>query len=221
ASGPQVVINQPSGPIALDGGLGAPAAPAPRRAATKVFFVGASPFDISLDRLRADREYREIQRQERPDVLTAASRHAAGIDDLNAALVERPDILHLACHYADGTLRFEDPVGDPHPVSVAAFAQRLDAYRRHAGFTLAGLVLSACDSADFAERFTGLAGTVVAWRGLLDDECAIAFAGRLYRELGRDPGQSLGNAARLAAVEVATSDNACHNLGDQLLVVPA
>ncbi len=197
----------------------ASAAAQPAHEPIRVFFAGASPFDIALDRLRADREFRAIQRHERPDALVLSSRHAAGVDDLNAALRERPDVLHLACHFAEGTLRFEDPVGDPHPVPVAALRQRFDAYHRHAGFTLSGLVFSVCESADFAEGFVGVADTVIAWRGLLDDDCAIAFADRMYRELSRDPGQRLGNAARLAAVEVATSENGCDNLGDRLVVL--
>lgn len=218
--GNQVVIGNSSAPITVR--FDAP--PAGRQTPTstplRVFFVGASPFDISLDRLRADREFRAVQRHERPDALTVASRHAAGVDDLNAVLGERPDVLHLACHFADGALLFEDPVGDPHPVPVAALRQRLEVYRGHAGFRLSCLVFSVCESAGFAADFADLADTVVAWRGLLDDDCAIAFADRLYRELARDPTRSPGNAARIAAVEVATSESGCENLSDLLLVLP-
>jgi hypothetical protein len=213
-----VVIDQPSGTVNVYARPPDEAEKPVERPATSVFFLGASPFDIDLDRLRADREFRAVQRAERSGVLRVVSRVAATITDLADVLDEKPDVLHLACHAVDGVLQFEDPAGDPHPIPASAVAQRLRAYRDHAEFILSGLVLSACRSAEFAELFDGLAKTVVAWNNDLDDDCAIAFAAAMYRHLSQSSVRSLGAAARVAVEEVATADGECRNLPEQLYV---
>lgn len=190
------------------------------RKGIKVLFVGASPFDIGLERLRADREFRAISAVAQPGRLTVANRTAATVDDIAAVLDERPDVLHLSCHSKGDTLLFEDPHGEPHPVPVDSLVARIRAYREFGGLTLGGLVLSACRSDHFADRFAGIVDTVVAWRGDLDDECAILFAKALYRAMGRDSAPALGDAARMAVVEVPDSDSHCRSLADQLMVVP-
>jgi hypothetical protein len=198
-----------------------PVEPVAEKIETTVFFVGASPYDISLERLRADREFRRIQDATASNRLRVVNRIAATIDDLADLLDERPEILHVSCHSSDGNLLFEDPDGEPHPIAVTHLAERLREYDRRGGFRLRGIVLSVCDSADFAEEFDGVADTVVAWRGDLDDDCAIAFSKALYRLLGRDPAPTLANAARLAAVEARDSDTHCRTIIDQLIVLPA
>ncbi len=187
---------------------------------TKVFFLGASPYDIALDRIRADREFRAIQSVARPGVLSVVNRTAATVADLAHLLDERPHILHLSCHAGDGVLLFEDPTGEPHPIEVASLVRRMRAYYDHARFRLTGLVLSVCGSGDFATEFAGMADAVVGWRGDLDDDCAIEFAKALYRMIGGESALSLGDAARVAAVEVAESGPACARLADQLVVFP-
>src|SRR5262249_52891943 len=179
------------------------------------------PYDIALDRIRADREFRAIQDVARPGLLRVVNRTAATVDDLADLLGERPDILHLSCHTKDGLLLFEDPTGEPHPVLVASLVRRTRASRHAGKFTLGGLVLSVCNSGDFAEQFSGLADAVIAWQGDLDDDCAIAFSRALYRAFGREPRLPLRDAARVAAVEVAESDQHCQTLTDQLIVLPA
>ncbi|GGS54829.1 CHAT domain-containing protein [Actinokineospora fastidiosa] len=185
----------------------------------RVFFVGASPFDIDLDRIRADREFRAIERVARPGRLVVANRPAAGVDDLSDLLRERHDVLHLSCHMRGAEFLFEDAEGETHAVAADAVAQRLRTYRDHGGLGLDGIVLSCCGSAEVAELFAGLAATVVAWRGDLDDDCAIAFAGCFYRALISEPRPALGSAARIASVEAGGLDRHCREIGNQLVVL--
>ncbi|SDM16211.1 CHAT domain-containing protein [Lentzea albidocapillata subsp. violacea] len=213
-----VVIERAEGPVTVYAQPSGAERERAEKPATSIFFLGASPFDIDLDRLRADREFRAVQRAERPGVLRVVSRIAATIADLADVLEEKPDVLHLCCHAVDGLLQFEDPDGDPHPIPAAALAQRLRAYRDHADFTLSGLVISACRSAEFAGLFDGLAKTVVAWNNDLDDDCAIAFSAAMYRHLSQSSVRSLGAAARVAVEEVGTTDGECRNLPEQLYV---
>jgi hypothetical protein len=190
------------------------------RKQTKVFFLGASPFDIELARLRADREFKAIREVAQRGRLSVVNRTAATVDDIADVLDELPDVLHVSCHSKEGRLVLEDSAGDPHLVPVESLARRMRVYRDHGGFRLAGLVLAVCDSSDFAGQFTDVADTVVAWRGDLDDECAILFARALYRAMSRESPRLLRDAARMAAVEVAESDVNCGSLIDQLTVLP-
>ncbi|MGI5506201.1 effector-associated domain EAD1-containing protein [Lentzea sp. CA-135723] len=213
------VIKEIRGDLHVSQGPGElPGPQAAERVLTSVFFVGASPFDIDLGRLRADREFLSIQREERPGVLRAVSRTATNVTDLAALLEERPDVLHLACRASDGVLRFEDPHGGPHLVPAEALARRLRGYHDHADFTLSGLVLSAGRSAEFANLFDGLVQTVVTWNNDLDDECAVAFSAAMYKHLVQSSVRSLGAAARVAAEEVGGEDAECRNLPEQLYV---
>ncbi|WP_394617033.1 effector-associated domain EAD1-containing protein [Lentzea sp. JNUCC 0626] len=169
------VVERAEGPIYF----GAPPEPEttpPDRSPTSVFFVGTSPFDIDLGVLRADREFRAIQGEERPGALRVVSR-------TDTDLAERPDVLHLA-----GPV-----VGGPE-----ALARRLRAYRDHGDFTLSGLVLSVSRSAEFADLFDGLVKTVVAWNSDIDDDTAIAFSVAMYRNLVQSSVRSLDAAARVA-----------------------
>jgi hypothetical protein len=211
-------MNVYQAPVTVAGPDTASTRPATRE--TKVFFAGASPYDIDLDRLRADREFRAIQDVARPGRLRVVNRTAATLDDLADLLDERPNILHLSCHTKGDTLLFEDPTGEPHPVGVASLVRRMRAYQDHAEFRLSGLVLSACGSADFAAAFTSVADDVVAWDGDIDDDCAILFARALYRALARESSPALRDAARLAAIEVGDSDSHCQDLASRLTVLP-
>lgn len=197
-----------------------PVADSPPTAREKtVFFLGASPFDISLDRIRADREFRAIQKEARRGALTIANRIAATPQDLRDLLDERPDVLHISCH-SDGTeLLFEDPDGDPYRLSVSSLVRLLTTYRDDGHLTLDGIVFSVCRGSDFVESFRGLAKAVLAWRGDLDDDCAIAFAGAFYRVLCRERPTTLAEAGRLAASEVSELDNNCPRLAEQLVVL--
>lgn len=184
-----------------------------------VFFIGASPFDISLDRIRADREFRAIQKVARRGALTIVNRIAATPQDLRDLLDERPDVLHISCH-SDGTdLLFEDPTGDPHRLSIDSLVRLLSTYRDDGHLGLDGIVFAVCQGSTFAESFRGLAKTVLAWRDNLDDDYAIAFAGAFYRVLCGDQPPSLAEAGRLAAREVSELDRNCGTLAEQLVVL--
>ena len=184
---------------------------------TEILLVGASP--QGRERVRADREFREVQAATEHTDLKVHSCPAADLTDLRKVLSLRPDVLHLACHGADGVLIFEYASGREHRVSVATVVDVLGTYREHAGARLRGIVLGSCSGADIAGLFTAVADTVVAHDGDLDDDCAVTFAGELYRCLPHVDG--LGAAARIAARHVAAVRHACRAMPDALVVLEA
>ncbi|GLY50780.1 effector-associated domain EAD1-containing protein [Lentzea sp. NBRC 102530] len=217
SDGPMYVVERAEGPVYFGAPpAGEPPAKPEKSVPTSVFFVGTSPFDIDLGRLRADREFQAAHAGERRGVLRVVSRTARTVAEVAGLLAERPDVLHLVGRASGGALRFGDPYGDTHQVSVEALASRLRAYRDHTDFVLSGLVLSAGRSAEFAELFEGLAKTVVAWNNDLGDDCAIAFSAAMYRHLAQSSVRSLGAAARVAAEEVGGAAAECRNLPEQL-----
>ncbi|MBT2510179.1 CHAT domain-containing protein [Streptomyces sp. ISL-98] len=166
-----------------------------------VLVVGAGPH--GSERVRADRELRAIQQATAGGPIAVDYCPAADVTDLGRVLDVRPDLLHLVCHGEGEQLVFEDPYGDAHRVPARDVAGLLRAYARHAGAELRGLVLASCDSEAVAELFTGVAETVVAHRGPLDDETAVLYARELYGLLERVP--ALDDAARIAAEHVAVA----------------
>lgn len=196
---------------------------APQKAAKgrdrwRVLFVGASPAGEQFDRIRADRELRELQQVAELGHLVVAARPAAAVTDLAGLLAERPDLLHLSCHGDGRHLIFEYPDGEPHRIPADRVVAVLRTYRENAGLSLRGIVLQACRSADMAEQFRSVADTVVAWRGDLDDDCAVTFAGRLYRELRDVP--SLAAAAKIAALHT-TFTTPCAGAAEALVTLLA
>jgi hypothetical protein len=188
-----------------------------RVAVRHVLVVGASPGDA--ERVRGDREVREIRdAADRHGALMVTPLPAAAATDLREVRTLRPDVLHLACHGDGVDLVFETPEGDSAPVAASRIVGLLAAYRQHDDVRLGAVVLNSCHSAEIAKAFAPVADVVVGHRGELDDECAVAFSGELYRAL-RDA-RSFAAAARVAAATAALSSGYCTGLDRDLVVLP-
>ena len=200
---------------------GAPAAERAEPVELRVAMLGASPYDVTLGAIRADREFRAIRDAAGKKALRVGAHFAATAADLNVVLNRpRPDVLHLCCHGNSRMMMFETLEGDPHRVSVDSVVERMTSYHDDAGLRLRCLVLSMCHSAEIAPRFAPLVETVIAWRGEIDDRCAIAFAGEFYRIAAGRHAPTLGAAARTAAMEVrARDDLPCRDVTQRLVVI--
>lgn len=179
-----------------------------------VLVVGASP--DGGEEVRGDRELRAIVRGAGDIRVTGLL--AASAQDLTAVGELRPDVLHLVCHGDDTTLLFETDDGEAAEVPAAAVAELLAVYRDQGRIALRGVVLNACLGARIAPLFREVAETVIAHAGELDDACAVAFAGRLYTELGITG--SLASAARAAAATAALTSSFCATMPTDLVVLP-
>jgi hypothetical protein len=181
-----------------------------------VLVVAATPVDEGL--IRPDRELRVIETAVERLPVTVHHCPAADILDLRRILSVRPDILHLICHGRAGELIFEDASGGAHPVPVETLTSLLRTYRAEAGAALTGIVLGSCFGSEIIDTLSEVADFVIAHEGELDDECAIEFAGELYRTL--PDVDDLRTAAAVAARHVAVSSDACATMVDALVVRP-
>lgn len=165
----------------------------------RVTLVGASPDEGDV--VRADRELRELRAAARLGHLEVSAILAAGISDLRVLLREKPDVLHLSTH-GDGThLFFESALGERQRVLVAEVTAALAGYRDYGGVRLTGLVLASCHGESAATAFLDVAESVVAYRGPLEDACAVRFTRKLYEGLYDTP--RLREAARQAAEDLS------------------
>lgn len=181
----------------------------------RVLVVGASP--EGTERIRSDRELKQILASQEHGHIAVSVCPAATVVDLRAVAVSRPHVLHLACH-GDGTdLVFEDGFGDRRAVAATQVVSLLATYRQRLGVALSGVVLNSCHSEKIAELFRPVAEVVIAHRGALDDECAIVFAGELYRALRLAP--SLADAAHIAAEHVSVGEPLCASTKNDLVVL--
>ncbi|WP_326719941.1 MULTISPECIES: CHAT domain-containing protein [unclassified Streptomyces] len=183
----------------------------------RVLVVGAQPY--GHQRLRGDRELRAVLRAAELGHLEVDSRPAAAVTDLRRLLDRPADILHLACHGDGGDLLFEEATGEEQRVPASELARTLTAYRDHGRVRLRGLVLGSCHGDQAITPLRDLASEGVAHTGVLDDDCAVAFAGHLYRELRHASG--LVSAAVLAARHTVLEDDLCRSLEEGLVVWPA
>lgn len=182
----------------------------------RVLVVGAQPH--GQQRLRADRELRAVLRAAELGHLEVDFRPAAAVTDLRGLLDHPVDVLHLACHGDGGDLLFEDATGEEQRVPASELARTLTTYREHGRVRLRGLVLGSCHGDQAIAALRGLAAEGVAHTGVLDDDCAVAFAGHLYRELRHASG--LVAAAALAARHTVLEDDLCRSLEEGLVVWP-
>ncbi|MEU8633216.1 effector-associated domain EAD1-containing protein [Amycolatopsis sp. NPDC048633] len=178
--------------------------------------VAAAPADEGL--IQPDREFRVIETAVERLSVTVDHCPAAELLDLRRILSARPDILHLICHGRSGELIFQDASGNARPVPVETLVSLLRTYRAEAGAALSGIVLGSCYGSEIVHALGEVADVVIAHEGDLDDECAIAFAGELYRTL--PDVDDLGTAAAVAARHVAVSGDACASMADTLVVWP-
>jgi Effector-associated domain 1/CHAT domain len=162
------------------GSAAAPPTSPARTAALRVLVIGASPLDPDLPHVRADREAHAIDRVAAPDRIRLEVVLGAEATDVQRVGTFRPDIVHFVCHGTADSLVFSDAAGEPDFVAAARVAQRLRFYRDDQGVRLRGIVLAACDGETLAPFFADVAGTVIAHRGKLADQCGVAFAEQFY-----------------------------------------
>jgi len=194
------------------------AASAGGTAPLRVLVIGASPDDPDLPHVRADREARAIERATLPGHIEVTVVLGAEATDLEKVGSVRPDILHFVCHGEADSLVFNDILGEADPVKAARLADLLRFYRDTSGVRLRAVVLAACDGQTIAPFFTGVAGTVIAHRGKLDDPCGTAFAAQFYARLNDTP--DLAAAAREAAQLTAQYSSGCEPVIASLIVLP-
>lgn len=200
---------------------GVPSLP-PKSTKLTVVVVGASPFDIALERLRGDREYQAISRVTRAGALDLVAQTLGTDTDIRELLAKHPDILHICGRYrhSDRMLLLESPLGEPTVISIDWLFKRLGLEREHHVLSLRAIVFSVPDSDLFASDFAHLADTVIAWRGALDVECTRAFATLFYGALAREPLRVISGAVRLAARDVDAAATTCESFADRLIMFP-
>ncbi len=181
----------------------------------RVLLVGASPDEG--DTVRADRELREIQNAARLGHLEVASVLAAQVSDLRIISREKPDIVHLSTHADGESLYFESPIGEPQRTAADEVVATLAEYRDTSGVKLSGVVLSSCHGEGIAGSFLAIADSVVAFRGLLDDACAVLLTRRIYEELRETP--DLTKAARHAAQDLSREGDCAAD--SELITLPS
>jgi hypothetical protein len=178
----------------------------------RVLFMGASP--DGLRPIRAGSELRLIRQADQ--TIHVRDVPAPAVTDLRTIRLERPDVLHLACHGCGEQLVFEDGAGGRQTVHAAQVAETLRVYSDELGVRLRGIVLNACRSEPAAELLRPHAEIVVAHRDELLDGHGIAFAGALYLALPGAP--TLAAAARIAVRELVLDDPRRRPLEDGLVI---
>ncbi len=153
------------------------------------------------DRLRVDRELREIQEQVRSselrDSIAFEHRHAVRFGDLIQHLNETdPDVIHFSGHGSRGgiALHAEDDT------TRELTNEQLDQVLGIAPKPLKLVVFNSCNSADQARVAVGHAAAAIGMDEPIGDEVARVFAGQFYNSLGF--GRSLGLALRQAMLYV-------------------
>ncbi len=164
-----------------------------------MLFISAEP--EGLDRLRIDKEVREIQERVRAselrDSIHFEYRPAARITDLIQHLNEvRPDVVHFSGHGADDGPAFRDENDNIELLTNDQLASLLDV----AASTLKLAVFNSCDSAQQAHVATTRLAAAIGMNRTIKDEAARVFAGQLYNSLGF--GHSLALAFDQAKLQV-------------------
>lgn len=190
-----------------------------RPGAMTVCFIGASPFDIALGTLRADREFQAIRRAARPGALTVAAATVSNEGDIGGALRRQPNAVHISgrCRPSDVAIALEHPDDSPRLITLNSLASRIAMEKRQRAAPLRLLTFSVDHSAEFLDRFRGLADVVIGWRGEIGGECSVAFSAEFYGALARDPRADRAGCARRAARDI--SDGGCGSDADALVVI--
>lgn len=191
----------------------------------KVLFIGASPrqHDKTSPEERGELRFSDEARSIGGTVrlghldLVRVYPHAQARDFREIADYH-PDIIHLSCHGADGTLLLEDEEGGADPITAARLADRLYKRAIHNSLDLSGIVLNACGGESIAAAFSEVARTVVAHQNALPEPSALLFTRLLYEELARTP--ALGAAALLVASSIKDEDRQVEGLDGNLLIIP-
>lgn len=173
----------------------------------KVVFIAASPEDEDLDRIRPDREAREIQRRVREsqerDSIDFEIRPATQVTDLIQILSEtRPHVVHFAGHGSEAALVFEDDDG----LAKELPNDRLAALLRALSDRIHLVVFNSCDSAEQAALACDHLDAAIGMDQPVSDEEAKIFAGAFYNAIGF--GRSVQDAYDLAKLQVELTTDA-------------
>ena len=156
----------------------------------KVLFCSTNPTTVDdkgkeNPTLKLDREVREIENRIRlshhRDSIEVKSIWAVQIKDLFDALnAHDPEILHISGHGNTDMIFFEDPQGNPKPVTSDALSQIVSTMTRN----LQLVVLNSCYSAGSAQAVINYISTAIGMANSISDEAAIIFAGQFYSAIG-------------------------------------
>lgn len=165
----------------------------------KVLFLTGEPDGI--DRLRLDREIREVQEQvrksEHRDAIVFEYRLGARLTDMIQHLNEvEPDVIHFSGHGADSGIALHDADDQLRLMTN----EELDRLLGVAPRPLTLVVFNSCNSAEQANVAARHAAASIGMQQSIEDGVARVFAGQLYNGLGF--GRSLSLALRQAELYV-------------------
>ena len=152
----------------------------------RILFLAADPFSNLQNRLRLDRELREILEQRGlarlRDSLDLRSEMAVRPRDVTRALQEyEPQIVHFSGHGdKSGAILVEDDVGTAHPITAQALASLFELFADK----VQCVILNACYSDLEAAAVSQRVHYVVGMRSAIKDQAAISFSVGFYQALG-------------------------------------
>ena len=152
----------------------------------RILFLAADPFSNHQNRLRLDRELREIREQislaRLKDSLELRPEMAVRPKDVTRALQEyEPQIVHFSGHGdKDGKFFVEDDAGTAHAITAQALAKLFE----HCANKVQCVILNACYSDLEAAMVSKMIRYVVGMRSAVKDQAAISFSVGFYQALG-------------------------------------
>jgi hypothetical protein len=167
----------------------------------KVLFFGSNPG--ASDRLRLDREYREIDRHLQEggnrNAIQLVASWAIRVSDLSFELLRHePDVVHFSGHGSADGLVFDTDSNDGYAASPESLANLFKVVASHRA--IQAVLLNACFSEQQSQLIAHYVPFVVGTATTISDDAAIAFASGFYR--GLTFGMDLGSSAELGRAEV-------------------
>lgn len=166
----------------------------------KVLFLAANP--INTERLRLDRELREIDQALRSaqfrDYFDLQQQWATRATDLQRHLLHyQPTIVHFSGHGSETSeILLEDAHGYARPISQQALSSLFAVLRGNTRCVL----LNACFSYQQASTIAEHIDYVIGMPNTVEDDTAIAFSVAFYQALGY--GQSVKTAFELGKIQI-------------------
>jgi CHAT domain len=183
---------------------GSAAYPSSGRSVVKVLLLAANP--PGTDRLRVDKEIREIQRTIRSglkrDNIEVDVRLAVQPEDISQALLdEKPHVVHFAGHGGgpDRSFVAENEYGLAHIVSVAGLVQLFSI----AGRSVECVIINACETDVLAQELSGCVRYAIGMQHPIRDRSAIRFSIGFYQALAA--GLPVDDAFGLGAAQLMVS----------------
>ena len=148
-----------------------------------VLFLAANPLDT--DRLRLDKEAREIEnhirRSENRDTVEFLTKWAVRPLDLLSYLNQhKPTVVHFSAHGSSQEIMLEDANGTATAATPTALASLFKALGRKP----AVVVLNCCHSSDHASMLTSVVDCAIGINAAIGDAAAIVFASAFYQAIG-------------------------------------